>query len=130
MHNLSGQKKSKKLLAKTKVGLYSPNLQSRRGRGKMPIQGSLIRQARGEMKLGDMALKISNITGKLVTRQTVENWEKDRNKPTHSHLEALCQVTGKDPNFFYGILVDTKSTNSPRPAKARAKTNGKRAAAS
>lgn len=99
----------------------------------MPIQGTQIREARGEMKLGDMALKISNITGKLVTRQTVENWEKGRNKPTHAHLEALCEVTGKDPNFFYGIVVDIKSTNEPAaaaPARLKSKpSNGKRASA-
>lgn len=86
--------------------------------------GTKVKQAReaaGMTSPNDLAFEINKITGERISRQTVINWESG-SQPGAMLFSALCSVTGKTPDYFFGPKFVFKA-NKP---KAR---SSKRAAA-
>lgn len=41
-----------------------------------------------------------------------KKWESGRTAVPHEHLPRICELTGKDPNFFYGMAEQQKAVKS------------------
>lgn len=41
-----------------------------------------------------------------------KKWEAGRTAVPHEHLPRICELTGKDPNFFYGMAEQQKAVKS------------------
>jgi transcriptional regulator with XRE-family HTH domain len=72
--------------------------------------GQRIREARGERAQSWLALEISKLTGTLLTKQVVANWEAGRNMPSLKHLICICKVLNTSADFILGIDVCRKTT--------------------
>jgi transcriptional regulator with XRE-family HTH domain len=67
-----------------------------------------IKEARLEKKLTQKQLA-EELTkrGKKTSNTAVANWESGLNNPDVDTLQLICEITGKDGNYFF----DNKSTN-------------------
>lgn len=92
--------------------------------------GEKIKRARedaGFESPADLAHAIRNKTNERITSQAIYNWEKGINLPGVVGYVAMCILTGKGNDFFFGPEFVYKSnghTTRPRKPAIKSKKQG------
>lgn len=88
----------------------------------MPFSGTKLIEMRESLNLTQkqFAAEVVKETGILITRATVSQWELLGRTPREPFFSAICKITKRDPNFFYGFKsLSAVNLLSPTPAPRR-----------
>jgi hypothetical protein len=87
----------------------SPRLTiSRMGRGKTPIEfNRLLAQRLRAARIGAGYDKMPGFAREVgVEWETYKKWEQGKTPIPHHHILRVCELTGKDANYFYGMAPE------------------------